>query len=166
MSLLRKTLSAGLLVLASLACAHPDDSKRTMQISADTSRLNYKTGENIYEGAVRINQGTSHLSADRLITRNNEHHKLQEAIAYGTYNLAHYWTIPKDGDKLLNAYAKIIKFYPLESKVVLEGNVIVKQGENSFHGPIIIYNIKNQTVSAPPNQKGRATIIIEPQALT
>ncbi|MDR3477592.1 MAG: lipopolysaccharide transport periplasmic protein LptA [Gammaproteobacteria bacterium] len=146
--------------------ALPTDETQKMDIIANSSLLNYKNGANVYEGDVKIDQGATHLTADRVTTQNNDKHKMEEAIAYGTQKPARYWTIPKEGDLEFNAFAKVIKFYPIKSIVILEGDVVVTQGNNSFHGPLIIYNIKDQTVSAPASNKGRATIIIEPKNLS
>jgi lipopolysaccharide export system protein LptA len=133
-----------------------------MHILADSTLFNYKSGLNVYEGNVKINQGTTHLNADRVTTQSGTGHKLEEAIAYGTKNPADYWTTPQKGDPLFHAQAKTIKFYPQKSIVVLEGDVVVTQSGNSFHGPLIIYNIKDQTISSPATNKGRATIMIQP----
>lgn len=138
------------------------DDQQVMHINSDGSTFNYKTGTNIYEGHVKIDQGTTHLTADRVVTTNNKQHKIEEAIAYGFTELAEYTTLPKPGDPVLHAKAKVIKFYPAKSLVFLEGNVIVTQGKNSFEGPQIVYNMKDQIVTAPPSKTGRATIIIEP----
>lgn len=151
-----------LLCVSALAIAHPDDAKEKIHLTANSQEFNYKTGINTYEGNVRIDQGTTHLIADKVVTKNNDQHKLFEAIAYGTKQLAKYTTIPKTGDIAMQAEAKVIKFYPLTSTIVLEGDVIVTQGENSFHGPTIIYNMKEQVVSVPASKTGGATITIEP----
>jgi len=141
------------------------DDHEIMHIVSDGSTFNYKTGTNIYEGHVKIDQGTTHLTADRVVTINNDKHKMEQAIAYGLTDLAEYTTRPKPGDPLLHAKAKIIKFYPARSMVYLEGDVIVTQGKNSFQGPTLVYNMKEQIVTAPPSKTGRATIIIEPGQL-
>lgn len=150
-----------LLFLPFSVFALPNDSEKNMHITANSTLLNYKTGFNTYEGDVKIDQGETRLTADRITTQRNNNHKMEEAIAYGTKTLAHYWTIPREGDDVFHAKAKIIKFYPLKSLVILEGDVVVNQGNNSFQGPEIIYNIKDQTVVSPPTKKGRSTIIIE-----
>lgn len=163
---LRNVLSFIFLLFLSLqALALSDDGKKAMHIMADSSTFNYKTGSNTYEGNVKIDQGTTHLIADRLVTSNNDKHKMQEAIAYGLIKNAEYTTLTKPNGPVFHATAKIIKFYPLKSNVVLEGDVIVTQGENSFHGPVILYNIKDQIVNAPASNRGRATIVIEPGQL-
>jgi lipopolysaccharide export system protein LptA len=142
--------------------ALPEDRDQAMNIVADASLFNYKTGINTYEGNVKIDQGTTHLLADRLTTKSDTRHKMIEATAYGIKKIAEYTTLPKKGDLPLHAKANIIRFFPPKATVILEGNVVVTQGENSFHGPVIIYNMKDQIVTAPASQNGHATIIIEP----
>lgn len=154
-----------LLTPISLLALEGDD-QQVMHINSDSSTYNYKTGMNIYEGHVKIDQGTTHLIADRVVTNSNSHHKMEEAIAYGFTQLAEYTTVPKPGDPELHAKAKVIKYYPAKSMVFLEGDVVVTQGKNSFEGPLIVYNMKDQIVTAPPSKTGRATIIIEPSQLT
>ncbi|MCE3238315.1 MAG: lptA [Gammaproteobacteria bacterium] len=142
------------------------DINQPFNIVANTSIFNYKTGIDIYEGEVKIDQGTTHLTADRLITQKNKQHKIILATAMGIKKLAEYTTVPSVGDALLYAKARIIKFYPDASVVILEKDVIVTQKGNSFHGPLIIYNIKDQVVTAPASKDGRATIVIEPEQLS
>lgn len=144
--------------------ALPKDRFEKMQIQADSSTYNYKTGDRYFEGHVKVDQGTTHLTADRLITKNNPQHKMQEAIAYGLKNLAHYWTLPKENDPLLYAEAKIIKLYPIQSQVTLEQNVLITQEENSFKGELITYNMQDQLIIVPANKKGRAVLIYNPDS--
>lgn len=136
-----------------------------LHIVADSSFFDYKSGVNTYEGHVQVDQGTSHLLADRVITKNNAQHKIAEAVAYGLRGLAEYSTTPKAGDDIFHAKAKVITYYPPKASIMLEGDVTVTQGENSFQGPVIIYNIKDQTVTAPSSKIGRATIVIEPNQM-
>ncbi len=142
-----------------------NDEKEVIHIHADSSTFNYKTGTNIYEGHVKIDQGSTHLTADRVVTTRNNQHKIEVAIAYGLTQLAEYSTTPKLNDPVLHAKAKIIRFYPATSIVNLEGDVLVTQGKNSFQGPVIVYNMKDQIVTAPRSKTGRATIIIQPGQL-
>ncbi len=111
--------------------AAPFSHELPIHITADSSTVNYKTGVTTYEGHVNIEQGTSRLQADKVVTQIAQH-KLQEAIAYGIYKAAVYNTIPRTGDLPLQAKAKIIKLYPLLSTVMLEGDVLVTQGESTL----------------------------------
>lgn len=139
-----------------------DDNKAKMIITADSTIFNYKTGFTIFEGHVKVDQGTTHIAADRLTTKTNPGHKIIEAIAYGLQGLAHYWTLPKIGDTEVHAEAKIIKFYPSKSTVALEQNVTMTQGENSFQGQLILYNRNDQTVFVPASNKGQAILVYHP----
>lgn len=154
-----------LLCISDSLYALPEDQLQTMHIVSASSTFNYKTGVNVYEGDVKIDQGSTHLTADRVETNNNDKHKIKEAIAFGATQLAEYMTLLKPGDPIFHAKAKIIKFYPQKSLVILEGDATVTQGENSFQGPIIFYNMKDQVVTAPASKTGRVTIIIEPSKL-
>jgi len=144
------------------AFALDSDSKEKVNIFADSGIYNSKSGINVYEGHVRIDQGTTHITADRLVTKSNGRNNIQEATAYGLLNLAHYWTLPKEGDPELHAHAKVIKFYPIESNISLEQNANVSQGENSFQGEFIHYNSKDQTITVPASKNGRAVLVYNP----
>lgn len=162
---LKNFMLTWLFLFPHIGMALSTDNELPMQIVADSSLINYKTGIYTYEGNVKVTQGSTVLTADRLITKSNTKHKIEEATAYGLNQLAEYSTIPKQGDKLLHAKAKIIRFLPPKSTIELENDVTVTQGENSFHGSFITYNIKDQIVTAPSSRIGRATIIIEPEQL-
>ena len=144
------------------AFALDTDRNQKVNIVADSGVYNYKTGVNIYEGHVKVDQGTTHITADRLITKKNPQHKIQEAIAYGLEGKAHYWTLPNQQEPEIHAWAKIIKFYPIESNATLEQAVFVKQGENSFQGELINYNSKEQTISVPASKNARAVLVYNP----
>ena len=146
----------------SLATALPSDNKEKLHIVSDKSNYNFKTGVNEFIGHVVVDQGTTHLTADRVITKNNTQHKVKEVVAYGIAPLAHYWTVPKPGDLEMHAQAKIIKYYPIESNVSLEQNVNIKQGENSFQGELIHYNSYDQTITVPQLEKSRAVLVYNP----
>lgn len=159
---MRQILKIILLTLAPLSVfALPADSSQPLHVTADSSIFNYKTGMTVYEGNVLIDQGSTHIAADRLITKANAHHKIQRAVAYGLIKPAEYSTVPKPGEALFHASANVIKFFPPLFKIILEGGVIVFQGNNSFHGELIIYNTKDQTVSAPASKGSRTTLVLE-----
>jgi len=145
------------------AYALDDDSKAKLNIVADSGTYNFKTGVDVYEGHVKIDQGSTHIIADKLITKKNNQHKIQEATAYGIHDLAHFWTLPKLGEPEIHAYAKTIKFYPLENNVSLEHDVTVTQGENNFKGELIHYNSNEQTITVPAISNGRAILVYNPE---
>lgn len=138
------------------------NAKEKVNIAADSVVYNYKTGFNQYEGHVKVDQGNAHLTAERLITRSNNQHQMHEAIAYGLNEKAHYWTKLKTNEPEIHAEARIIKFYPLSSNIVLEKDVSITRGENHFQGELILYNQAEQTITVPPTKNGRAVIVYNP----
>ena len=139
------------------------DTKEPVQITADSSLYNHRQLTNIFEGHVKVDQGNAHLTADKLVIKNNKLHKIREAVAYGGSDLAHYWSSSKENAPLFHARAQIMRFYPLESVIVLETQVKVNQGGNSFNGPLIIYNTSTQTITVPNSSHGHATIVYDPE---
>ena len=146
----------------SITFALPEDHLQKIHIIADVWNYNYKTGVTIYEGNVQVDQGTTHITADRLITKCNNKHVIKEAIAYGLHKTAHYWTLPKPNDAIMHAYANVIKYYPLETNITLEQNVTVLQDKNSFQGQTILYNMNDQTITVPATENGRAVLVYNP----
>ena len=138
------------------------DSKEKLHITADSTIYNYRNGVNYFEGHVLIDQGTTHLTADRLTTKANVKHEIQEAVAYGVGELAHFWTVPRLGEPIVHAHAKVIKFYPLTLNASMQGDVIVTQGENNFQGQLIHYNMSDQTIIVPETKNGRAVLVYNP----
>lgn len=151
-----------LTIIPLISFALPEDKIQKVFISSKTCVYNYKKGTSVFEGNVVVDQGTTHITADKLTTKNNSAHQLQETIAYGLNQLAHYWTLPKVGDPEIHANAKIIKFYPIASTIFLEQNVTVRQGANSFHGDAIQYNFNNQIITVPASKRGRAVLVYNP----
>lgn len=134
-----------------------------MSIVADSWSFDNTTGISDYEGNVKIDQGTAHLTADRVITHRNNQHQIDLATAYGLQRPAEYITHPPNQSVGLHAIADVIQLTPLTSIVTLKGHVSVQQGDNHFQGPLLIYHMKNQTVNAPASKEGRSTIIITPK---
>lgn len=150
-------------LLPYLALALSSDEKEKIHVQSDSTVYNYKTGENVFMGNVIVDQGTTHIIADKLTTKSNiTTHKIQEAIAYGITKSAHYWTLPKVGDQEIHAYANIIKFYPQESNTILQENVTITQGENTFSGQLILYNRNQQTITVPASKHARAVLVYNP----
>jgi len=149
-------------LLPSFALALHADKKEIAYITADGGIYNFKTGVNQFDGHVRIDQGSTHLTADRLITKSNNKHKIQEAIAYGFTDLAHYWTLLKPEDPEMHGRARVIRYFPLASNITLEREALVTKGTDSFQGELIHYNSVNQTIAVPALEKNHAILVYNP----
>lgn len=152
-----------LLVMPALAVSLPADQFQKIHITADATTYNFKNGTTEFQGNVIANQGTTQLTADKVITKTNATHQIEEMIAYGSKTVrAHYSTLARQGDPRMHAYGDIIQYYPLTANVTLQKHVTVKQGENSFQGELILYNMSEQTITVPPTPSGRAVLVYNP----
>src|SRR5688572_29571779 len=76
----------------------PTDQQKLLELTAQEVQINQLAHRGYYYGNVQLDQGTSHLYAQRAVTYSDEHDQLILAIAYGTakknsqQKLAHYWT--------------------------------------------------------------------------
>lgn len=161
---MRQRLNTGLFIFFSLminaADALPSDSQQKIHITADTTTYNFKNGTTIFTGHVIADQGTTHLTAEKLITKSNNQHQIQEVIAYGQGKTqAHYLTLPRADQSVLHAIGDVIHYFPITANVTLQNHVTVKQGENSFQGELILYNMNEQTITVPPTPRGRAVLV-------
>src|SRR5690348_11838944 len=144
----------------STAHALRTDSQQKIHITADTTTYNFKNGTTVFTGHVVANQGTTHLTAEKLVTKSNSQHQIQEVIAYGQGKTqAHYITLPKPNEAELHAIGDVIHYFPITANVTLQNHVTVQQGENSFQGELILYNMDEQTITVPPTPRGRAVLV-------
>lgn len=142
--------------------ALPDDKDAKLFIASDHAVYNYKRGYSEFIGHVKIDQGSTHVTAEKLTTRINNNHNIEEAIAYGEHHRAHYSTLPKLNSAPIHAYAKIIKYYPVQANISLLNNVLVEQKNNHFKGSVIHYNMHNETIKVPASANSKATFIYDP----
>lgn len=158
----REWLFIGLIALAwhHSTLALSTDEQQPMRIVADTVQIDHETGTNVYHKHVQVDQGTTHLTAELMVTHNNNRDRIQEIIATG--NQAIYRTMVDMKKPELVAIADTIKYYPSENKVLLLGKAKVIQGDNVFTGPVIEYNTKLQTVISQANKLERTSVIINP----
>jgi lipopolysaccharide export system protein LptA len=150
------------LFLGSSVFALSKDRGEKIFIVADSSTLNYKTGINMFEGHVKADQGSTHIIADKMITKSNVKHEIQEVIAFGITRLAEYSTLPSLDKLIIKASSKIIKYYPIESNVVFENEVHIVQGENDFKGQKILYNMNEEIITVPASVQSRAILVYNP----
>jgi lipopolysaccharide export system protein LptA len=152
-----------LLLISNPCQALVSDMNAALLIDAKSADYNFKTGVDTYSGDVKIDQGSTHIRADKVITKKDSRNRIDEAVAYGNSQPAHYWTLPNRKEPVIHAYAKIIKFYPTTSNAVLQDNVTMRQGNNTFQGQLIYYNGEDQTIILPPSKNGRAVITYHPE---
>ena len=155
-------LTIALLAIGTQSFSTPDDQKKLAQIFAGSVNLDLKKHRGEYIGGVRIDQGTTHLRATRAITESDAQNKLIYAVAFGkAKEQAYYCTQPELHKPIIQAYANIIRYYPIRHIVELIGDARIIQGKNSFHSPKIFIDTLKQHITAKSNEKQRTLIIIQ-----
>ncbi|MEE9254764.1 MAG: lipopolysaccharide transport periplasmic protein LptA [Pseudomonadales bacterium] len=150
------------LALADLALALPSDSEQPIHIIAASAQISEKTGVATYTGNVELNQGSLHVTADQL-TIYTEDGEVTFITAEG--KLAHFEQLPEVDAALVQANARTITYYTGEQKVVLEGKAELKQGEDSFRGEHIEYDIVDKVVSAGGGEaSARVEMVVYPRS--
>src|SRR3990167_1372613 len=149
-----------LLFIASRMLANDVDKQQPLFIVADEVLMNTHTHITIYTGHVHAQQGTSHLTADKVITFKSNQNKMQKIIAYGKQ--AKYNTLPNDSKDPLYASADVLIFKPNENMIQLRGNGVLTQAQRKLTGEKIYYNTAAQTLYSAQHESSRTTIIIPP----
>lgn len=143
-----------LLLLSCLFCntslALSTDRDQPADIEADDIEFNFKKGTRKYLGNVLAVQGTLKIKADKL-TAKYKGSELQQAKAWGS--LARFKQRPDDKPYDVEGRAKEIIVNQVKNTMTLKGSASIKQGPDTVHGDIIVYNMATDTLNVQGNAK-------------
>lgn len=151
--------------IGNAAFALEADNQEPLELKASSADINQSEHQGTYTNGIEFDQGTTHIRADRAITKTDKNNKLTQAVIYGNKNTqAHYWTQMEKSKPDLHAYADIIEYYPDKKIIKLIGNAKVKQGENLFTAPKISYDIEKRHIISGKmaNNPGKTVIVFYP----
>jgi len=147
--------------LPNLAAALSSDRNQPMNIEADRANIDDKRGISVYQGNVKITQGSLLLTADELTvtTRNGD---IINAVATG--QPATYRQQPDNKPQAIDAEALRIEYLADQQKVILLQKAKVQQGGDTFLSDRIHYDIAQDKVNAGDGSSGdRVRITIQPK---
>jgi len=138
------------------------DRDQPINIEADQASLNDKTGFSVYEGNVRLQQGTLVFTGNRMTVQLTDK-KLDTIILTGT--LATYVQRPEGKVVDQHAEAERIEYYALDERVILLRKArIWESGDEEFRSDRIVFNLKTDTVNAGGGgDSGRVHITLQPR---
>jgi len=152
-------------VVSSATLALPDDQGQPIRITADQALRDEKGGFTVYSGHVEMDQGSLHISADKItIFRIVE--EADKIVAKGKPALLQQQPDPEKG--LVNARAGTIEYYKLESRVHLKHEAQIEQDGSSVTGETIDYYIDEQLVKAGSSRNredSRVEVVIPAQSI-
>ena len=145
------------------------DRDKPVHIEADRLSVNDLKKESVFEGNVKLTQGTLLLTADRVLVRQDEK-GFNYAYAYGK---PAYFRQKRDGyDDYIEGFAERLEYDGRQDKVQMFTNARIKKGIDEVRGDYISYNavtefyevIGGGTAAATPlNPSGRVRAVIQPK---
>ena len=138
------------------------DRDQPINIEADKASLNDKTGFSVYEGNVRLQQGTLLFTGNRMTVQLTDN-KVDTIVLTGTP--ATYVQRPQGRDTDQHAEAGRIEYYALDDRVILlEKARIWESGADEFRSDRIVFSLKSETVNAGGGgESGRVHITLHPK---
>lgn len=136
-----------LLLIAPLAAG----ADAPMTVDADHAAYDEKRGEAIYSGNVQAVQGDLHVQSSQMqvfLKKGN----VERIVATG--HPARIRQTPKNAQAAVDSTAEKAEFFPAESRLLLTGRAVVRQGGNTYASDQIEYDTKNAVVTAGQKSGG------------
>lgn len=142
--LVKKTLAISISLMVSTTCfALSTDRDQPADIDADDVEINFKTGARIFNGNVRVIQGTLRIKANKVVAQYKDG-ELVNATAYGSP--AKFRQRPDDKPNDVEGEGKVIYVNKKDNSLTLKKNALLKQGYDIARGQEIFYNMANDTL--------------------
>lgn len=151
-----RRVESALLVLAMFAGpvhALSTDAQQPVQIEADFAELDDEEHTTVYVGNVVVDQGSMHMTGDRLRVNFTENKDMKDAYLEG--RPATFKQTP-DHDDDVHGQAMQIEYHADQSLLNLIEKARVTQGERLFEGHRINYDTKKSLITARSARAGEA----------
>ena len=153
------------------AHAEKADRDKPINLEADTMDVNDATKVSVYQGNVRLTQGTMVLLADKLVVKQDSE-GFSSGTAYG--NPASFRQKREGVDEYIEGWGQRIEYDGKHDKVELFVNARVKRGQDEVRGSYISYDGKTEFFQVKggkeavteANPKGRVRAVIQPKSKT
>lgn len=129
-------------------------SRSPIDITSDTVEGDQKKNLVIFKGNVVAKQEEATLYANQLtLYYDPETRRIQQIVATGNVRVT-------QGDR--RATSQKATFYQNENKIILEGEVVIREGENVIRGEKVVYLIEEERSFVEGGKGGRVTTTIVP----
>lgn len=152
-------------LLAPGAIALPDDRQQPIYIESDRAERDGQQGIMIYEGDVRLSQGSLKIRAERLVVHTNADRQVQRVLAEGTP--AHFEQQPEADDQPIAAQANTIRYEVDREQLELLTNAWIEQGSATMSGNRIDYDLASEILKAEGDtdtEQPRIQMVLPPQS--
>jgi len=154
-----KLIALLLLCFASFSVfAAESDFSQPIDVSADRSEYNEKTGKQVLSGNVEIRQGSILINAESIdvILKDNKLSMIE-----GTGSPIRFQQQNDEGE-MVNGSCQRISYDAVNGVLTLSGNAELTQPKQQLKSDRIVFNSITQTVVAEGGQSGRVSITIQP----
>ena len=146
--------------------ALPDDREQPIHISSNSATRDEKTGITVYSGQVTLDQGTLHLTAEKLIIKTTEG-EVAEIVAEG--NPAKYQQQPQINEPEVYAEGKKIIYQVAQEELFIKNQASLKRQGSLITSNEIHYNVStaiaraigNDSNSSEPSSS-RVNVVLPP----
>lgn len=159
-----------LTVVTHSSAALQSDARQPVEIEADKMYLDEKSGVTLYEGKVRLSQGSISISAEKIQLHGNNG-KLQRMQIDGDKNNPAVFQQTTENGQLVRGQAQKIDFNVKDSRLIFNGQAELTQGTNFIRSERIDYNTLSNSLiagkkddnSAKSTDQDRVHIVITPE---
>ena len=161
-------LAALLALFAHTVQAERSDRDKPVNLESDTVEVNDLTKVSVYQGNVRLTQGTLLITGTKLVVTQDED-GLSKSTAYGNPT---YFKQKRDGvDELTEGWAQRLEYDAKRDKVEMFTQARIKRGQDEVRGNYIAYDgqtesyrvIGGKEAATEYNPKGRVRAVIQPK---
>lgn len=138
------------------------DAQQPLNIESVHVEFDDQHGTAIYTGFVIADQGSRHLTSDKLTIYRGKDNKIELVIAIGTP--AHFQSQQDPNKPIEFGTADTIKYFPNENKVDLIGNASLEQDGNSITGPFLSYFFTTSLLKSESSPIQQTTVILKPKS--
>ena len=156
-----RVLLAVLVLAPGVTAALTSDRDQPISIEADTVDIDDRNDISVYQGDVRVTQGTMRLLADTVTL-----YGLREPSRITAEGApVRFWQRPDDQDEDVRGEALRLEYNIIDEKLFLFEKAKIWQGDNTFGSNQIEYDVKRELVRAGDRQdrRKRVTVVIQPR---
>lgn len=153
----------GLFIFGSCVAAPQKDadSDKPVTIHSNSASFDHNKGIAVYNGQVTVDQGSRHLTSDKLTIKRDENNRIKIMIATG--KPARFKSQAAITKPIGYGKANLIKYYPQKDSVDLLGNAQLMQNGDTVSGPILQYNFTTGILQSKSTRKARSTVVLQPK---
>lgn len=143
------------------AYALKSDQDQPINVESIEQSADLQANKLVFSGDVIASQGSIKITADKVEVNRNTNGSLKSIIAYGSPVT---FEQKQDNGSYIRSRSTTLSYLPNDTKVVLQGRVVIWQGESKMTGERIEYNITTQKMHAYNNnsQGGRVSSTFVP----